>query len=100
MNSGITNMICSDCGESEDKDCFSGRHKHCRQCHYLRYGVKRTYVKLACPNCNVERRMRADAYYKRNQICVINVVPCSTIKYSRQHINWTCHTRYTGDGVE
>lgn len=66
-------MICLWCNKEKPETDFSGKHKHCKICHCKKYKKNkeaRANVEILCPNCNVSRFVRIDAYKNRkNDYC-------------------------------
>lgn len=66
-------MICLWCNQDKPETSYSGKAKHCRECHnkkYKKIKEDRTSIEIKCPNCNTIRNMRSDSYKKRkNDYC-------------------------------
>lgn len=59
-------MECLWCKVIKQPDDYSGKQKHCKKCHLIKYkdNVRKT-TEIQCPNCLLFRNMRNDAYKKR-----------------------------------
>jgi hypothetical protein len=82
-------MICIWCNIDKLENCFSGKAKHCKECHYNKYKKtkeERLTINVICPNCNISRFVRTDAKKKsKSDLCN----KCSPLKnkqlYKSEH---------------